>query len=322
MSARSGATVSIELGEDGLLGAHLLATMEGVLDDDAAGFAEVLRFTLERGISERLTAAGMAWPPTAESFELAESIGEDAATADQEADDETAEEEQAKRRAVLRSAGIAAVAVAAAVVIIGGYAFKWSWTGFTDNNQLWDWLHLLLLPVAFGAFPLWLKYSEYMSPARRRALGAVVLVFAVFVIAGYLVPLAWTGFKGQKLWDWLTLILLPITIITFRAWPKTGRGVHRGHIVVLTAISVGLAVTIIGGYAGKWTWTGYDGNTLWDWLTLLLAPAAVATVVAPALAKLVSGNAEARATEQLEQEAREEALQVAHQRAELGPGDR
>ena len=64
-------------------------------------------------------------------------------------------------------------------------------------------MHLLLLPVVLATFPLWLGFSRYMSPARRRTLGAAVLVFAVFVLIGYVTPLTWTGFRGQTLWSWL-----------------------------------------------------------------------------------------------------------------------
>lgn len=33
-----------------------------------------------------------------------------------------------------------------------------------------------------------------------------------FVFAGYLVPLAWTGFRGQTLWNWLELLVLPAAL--------------------------------------------------------------------------------------------------------------
>jgi hypothetical protein len=53
-----------------------------------------------------------------------------------------------------------------------------------------------------------------MSPARRKGLGGAVLAFAGFALAGYVVPLTWTGFRGHTLWDWLTLIVLAITVTT------------------------------------------------------------------------------------------------------------
>ena len=39
----------------------------------------------------------------------------------------------------------------------GGYTRGWQWTGFGGNNQLWDWLTLLLLPAALGTIPLWIQ---------------------------------------------------------------------------------------------------------------------------------------------------------------------
>jgi hypothetical protein len=45
-----------------------------------------------------------------------------------------------------------------------------------------------------------------------------------------------------------------------------------------------------GGYAGGWGWTGYPGNTLWDWVQLLLAPIAITTFVVPELIRIVSAT--------------------------------
>ena len=208
----------------------------------------------------------------------------------------------------------AALGVALIVWLVGGYALHWSWTGLTTNNQLWDWMQLLLLPVALATFPLWLRFSRYMSPARRRALGSVVLVFAVFVLIGYVNPLTWTGFRGQTLWSWLTLIILPVSIVTVRVWPQSGRDLHRRHVAAATVLCAALVATIIGGYWGGWSWTGYQGNTLWDWLVLVLAPVAVTTILVPALVRLLTGAASERAERDREQAARERALQAARER--------
>ncbi len=307
-----GTTVSFELGEDELLGLHLLATMEGLADDDAEGFGELARFTLERGIADRLTAAGMKWPPSVDAFDLAESVGREVKEETEE--EQAAESNREAKRDLRRAALISTVALVSAVIIIGGYTQHWSWTGFNTNNQLWDWLHLLLLPVVFGTFPLWLRYSEYMSPARRRALGAAVLVFVVFVAAGYLQPIKWTGFHGQTLWNWLLLIVLPLSIMTVRAWPETGRDLRSHHLGLIAVVGIALAVTIVGGYAGNWSWTGFKGNTMWDWLALVLAPIAFARFVTPSIVKLVSGGADARAKKDKKRQAREQALQAARER--------
>jgi hypothetical protein len=324
-----GVTVTIELGEDELLGAHLLARMDGVASRDAAGFDRVLRSSLRHGVADRLATAGIAWPPTPEALELADRIGgelagdetgtEGGGSADGparvEAELGATEPARRPRLGLGRNVALCTVLVFAfTVLLVGGYALHWSWTGFASNNQLWDWMHLLLLPVVLATFPLWLGFSRYMSPARRRTLGAAVLVFAVFVLIGYVNPLTWTGFRGQTLWSWLVLIILPLSIVTVQVWPRSGRELQRTHVVGATVVCAALATTIIGGYWGGWSWTGYKGNTVWDWLTLVLAPAAVTTILAPVLARLLTGAADERAERDRERAARERALRAARER--------
>ena len=79
-------------------------------------------------------------------------------------------------------------------------------------------------------------------------------------------------------------------------------------------MAIALAVTIVGGYAGNWSWTGFKGNTMWDWLALVLAPIAFARFVTPSIVKLVSGGADARAKRDKKRQAREQALQAARER--------
>jgi uncharacterized membrane protein len=315
MAEAGGAAVSVALSEDELLGVQLLAKLEGIEASDEAAFGDMLRFTMHRGIVERVTSAGMHWPPTAEAFALAESVHAPAEREAQAADDVPAVSRTARVQAAVL--GIALVAIV--VGFIGGYAFNWSWTGFNSSNQVWDWLNLLLLPVALATFPLWLAFSKYMSDARRRALGAGVLVFAAFVVAGYLAPLGWSGFRGQTLWDWMTLILLPVAVLTVKVWPSSGRDVKAFHIAAVMLIAVGLVVTVVGGYEGHWAWTGYPGNTLWDWLQLALAPVAVTTVIIPTLTNFASGRAGSRADEESERTARALALTEARARIQAVP---
>jgi uncharacterized membrane protein YedE/YeeE len=207
---------------------------------------------------------------------------------------------QLKANDRLRRAALLATALVVAVVLVGGYGKKWSWTGFAGNDQLWDWLHLLLLPVALATFPLWLLYADRMSRARKALLGLAVVAFAGLVAAGYLAPMEWTGFQGNTLWDWLTLILLPLAIVTARSWPASKRELRTVHIAVIGAILVGWLVTLVGGYAGAWSWTGYDGNTLWDWMTLLLGPIAFTTVLIPSAVRWVSGDVARKIAEEEE----------------------
>ena len=43
-------------------------------------------------------------------------------------------------------------------------------------------------------------------------------------------------------------------------------------------------MVVIAGYTVPWAWTGFTGNTLWDWLHLLLLPLLVPVVLIPVLA--------------------------------------
>ena len=280
----------------------------------------------------RLAKAGLPWPPTPDSVAAAKSVADaasatEAVSASQEQSRATENEpatagvrvESLWRRPPARKAAVAVLAIAATTVIVGGYAGHWQWTGFEANGQVWDWLHLLLLPVAFGTLPLWLRYSGQMSLRRRQVFAAFLMAALSFILAGYLAPLIWTGFQGQTLWDWLTLIVLPATLITVRAWPTAGRPLRMTHKVVASAILTGWIVTLIGGYAVRWNWTGYQSNTLWDWLQLLLAPLAINSFVVPKLVAFASGHAAELAEADQARLSRERALEAARKRLAQAP---
>lgn len=95
-----------------------------------------------------------------------------------------------------------------AVVVVGGYGFHWTWTGF-PGNTLWDWLNLCLLPVTLTFIPFALEQQKGVL-LRVGALAAVVL--AVLLVGGYGMGWSWTGFRGNTLWDWLHLLLLPVAL--------------------------------------------------------------------------------------------------------------
>lgn len=194
------------------------------------------------------------------------------------------------RGAVLASAGVLALAV----VLYGGYVQGWSWTGFSDNDTLWDWLELLLLPVVVAALPVWLSKSHLMRPRLRRALGGSLALFSGLVVVGYVAPLAWTGFVGNTLWDWLKLVVLPAVLVLVPV-VAADRGVLRpGHRVAAIVAAVGLLAAVLGGYVLGWGWTGFRGNTLWDWIQLALLPLIVPTLLTPrAMAWITAGIDEA-----------------------------
>jgi hypothetical protein len=191
-------------------------------------------------------------------------------------------------------------AAALAVTLWGGYTRGWQWTGLRGNGQLWDWLTLLLLPVALGTIPLWVQDKDYIGTGRRVIYAAAIAAWTGLVIAGYLIPLNWTGFRGQTLWDWLNLLVLPAAVTTtmalasMRARRPQAR-LHPYHKAIIAALAAGWIITVIGGYALRWQWTGYAGNTVWSWLGVLL-PLAFPTLLLPPLLKWVSGNAAGRAS--------------------------
>jgi hypothetical protein len=183
----------------------------------------------------------------------------------------------------------AAGAIALGVLLWGGYVRHWAWTGFGDNDTLWDWLELALLPTAVATLPLWLRHRPLVHRRGRIGLATAAAIFAVLVLAGYLVPLRWTGFRGNTLWDWLNLVALPIVLVFLGPWTDVAARVRdhpRRHLLALAvAAFVALAVA---GYAIPMLWTGFPGNTLWDWLQLLLLPLLVPTVLGPALLRWIA----------------------------------
>jgi Kef-type K+ transport system membrane component KefB len=169
-----------------------------------------------------------------------------------------------------------------AVLVWGGYVAGWQWTGLSGDVKLWDWLVALALPVTVGVVPLLLGHRRRLHRRHRRAALLVLAGFAVLVLAGYLVPLGWTGFTGNTLWDWLELALLPVVIATSTLWRLPARWTRRHGVLAASGLLVA-AVLVVAGYVVPWSWTGFTGNTAWDWVKLLLLPILLPTLVLPRL---------------------------------------
>jgi hypothetical protein len=171
-----------------------------------------------------------------------------------------------------------------AVVLWGGYSGRWSWTGINGHTAtLWDWLHLLLLPAAFALLPLGLSPRARLTPRHKSVVMAAIAAFALLVLFGYVIPWAWTGFSGNKLWDWLELLVLPLAVALTPLYGELRARWSRRHTIVALGGLGGFAVIVAGGYLAAWGWTGFHGNTLWDWMHLLLLPLLLPTIVVPAL---------------------------------------
>lgn len=158
------------------------------------------------------------------------------------------------------------------VALVGGYGFGWRWTGFADNGELWDMLHLLLLPVLLTALPVWYRTHLRLAVEWRIALSVLAAAFVIVVIGGYDLGWTWTGFAGNRLWDWLQLLVLPVALAALPLWMDSRPARQRWWRVAVLMLIVAFAVLVIGGYGLSWRWTGFAGNTLWDWLQLLLVP--------------------------------------------------
>jgi hypothetical protein len=187
----------------------------------------------------------------------------------------------AVRRTLGAQIAAALVLAALAVALWGGYDRHWRWTGFEHNATLWDWLELLALPVALAVAPLWLRHRARLRRTHKLLLGLAAGAFAVLVVLGYALDLSWTGFGDNRLWDWLELLALPVAVALVPVWLELSNGFRQRHGLAAAAMLIALAVTIIGGYWGGWAWTGFEGNTLFDWLHLFVAPLLLPLVLVP-----------------------------------------
>lgn len=188
---------------------------------------------------------------------------------------------------VWRVAAAAAIMVLA-VLCVGGYVFHWQWCGLSASVTLWDWLEVLALPVAIATAPLLLRHRRHLHRQHRFTIAVVLTCFVGLAFAGYVVPLRWTGFRGNTLWDWLQLVLLPLVVASTSTLWASDRRPQRRHF---TAAGVGLgafAVLAICGYLVPMRWTGFTGNTLWDWIKLLLLPVVIPTILVPMLSQRMS----------------------------------
>jgi len=288
------AGVTLILEPDELRGFSALVAAENGCAVSGDAMVSKARALMRTALADQLTQAGLPWALSggaAGQRTAAAAVPADAAGG-------------LRGNSTLRKGSACVLAVAGLVLLWGGYTRRWAWTGLEGNGQLWDWLHLLLLPVILGTIPLWIQDREYIGRTRSAAYASAIVAWIGFVIAGYLVPLNWTGFRGQTLWNWFELLLLPAALVSLRA--LTGKGGRAGSFLrslrpyqkgLIAALAAGWVVTVIGGYALRWEWTGYTGNTVWDWVQLLLVPLVFPTIVYPALLKWVTGNAAGRASE-------------------------
>ena len=163
-----------------------------------------------------------------------------------------------------------------------GYAEGWAWTGLSRRVTLWDWLEGLALPATVALVPLLMRHRGHLGPSHVTTGAIVLALFAALVLAGYLVPWGWTGFTGNTLWDWLSLALLPLVIATSTFWRMPPHWTAR-HASIAAIGLVVIGSVVLAGYLVPWAWTGFTGNTAWDWIKLLLLPLLLPLLVLPRL---------------------------------------
>jgi hypothetical protein len=167
---------------------------------------------------------------------------------------------------------IGALALAFAIVVYGGYRLGWTWTGFADNGTVWAWLGLLILPTVLTLLPLWYRTRRSLHVEWR---GGAVLLGAtaiVLLVGGYGLGWRFTGFQGKTLWDWLDLLVLPFALSLLPVSLESSWSRFREARRAITAVGFAFGTLVVLGYALDWHWTGFRGNTFWDWLHLLLVP--------------------------------------------------
>ncbi len=116
-----------------------------------------------------------------------------------------------------------ATVVIIVVLEIGTYAFNWTWTGFKANDTLWDWLKLLLIPIALATVPIWFTAEEEQQriwlAQLKWMLLATIVILAVLFIGSHTINWIWTGFKENgTLWDWLSLLMVPVIVAVLPIW--------------------------------------------------------------------------------------------------------
>jgi hypothetical protein len=136
--------------------------------------------------------------------------------------------------------------VALTIALLGGYEFHWSWTGVKPSDQLWDLLHVIVLPVVLATLPIWYRTRQRWMMEWHVVFSVVGLAFVVLVVGGYAFNWGWTGFKGNTLWDWLELLALPVVVASLPLWFATNKRSRAG--------------------GAQSAWRGWPSSLWWSWV--------------------------------------------------------
>jgi hypothetical protein len=137
-------------------------------------------------------------------------------------------------------------------------------------------------PAGRGDPATWFRHDTRVHPRSKLFVTTALMLFSVVVILGYAVPWGWTGFRGNTVWDWFNLVFLPLTLVVIPRFIELRHSWQARHTLVTGVIMTVFLAFVLGGYLGSWRWTGFTGNTLWNWMQLLFLPLLVPTVILPA----------------------------------------
>jgi len=133
--------------------------------DNGADVISKARTLMRTALAGKLEEADLPWAPSGEA------VKERAA----EATEPPSAAGRLMQDKKVRKYAAYVLGVGLVFVLWGGYVQGWHWTGFESNNQLWDWLKLLLVPVAVGTIPLWIQDRKYIGKGRSVTYAVVIV---------------------------------------------------------------------------------------------------------------------------------------------------
>jgi hypothetical protein len=142
-----------------------------------------------------------------------------------------------------------ALAPALGLCVFLAYQLHWDWTGF-DGNQYFKWMQLLLVPLALTAGTIWYTRSWPRS--------------GFLELARCLTQRSEVKQAATRFWDReIGIEALALVIAGALATADT------------LLVIFGVILLLLSWVGMNWTWTGYQDQQLWEWLIMLLLPAAV-----------------------------------------------
>ena len=193
---------------------------------------------------------------------------------------------------ILSRAAIASAVLATAVLLWGGYTGHWSWTGLSDNDTLSGLAEATGPAAVVGGVAAVAAVAppDECHPARDvgRGSGGVRRVRATRATRctgrgpGLPVTACGTG------WSYC---VPPVVIATVKFWTAE-RTMETRHWMGVAAVIAGFVIFAASAYLLPINWSGFVGNTLWDWVKLLFIPILMPLVLVPAVAEWINGGIE------------------------------